>query len=110
MADIIVALIVFAIIFISITTQKWAFAVIMGLVAVILFMPTSDGIFYTCIFENIRFLFAKKRYTNTAKSPKEHIDTLVALKEIKDNGLLVYNGGAYGRVIKVGQKTSVSKI
>lgn len=104
MADIIVALIVFAIIFISITTQKWAFAVIMGLVAVILFMPTSDGIFYTCIFENIRFLFAKKRYTNTAKSPKEHIDTLVALKEIKDNGLLVYNGGAYGRVIKVGQK------
>lgn len=104
MAGIIVALVVFAIIFISITTQKWAFAVIMGLVAVILFMPTSDGIFYTCIFENIRFLFAKKRYTNTAKSPKEHIETLVALKEIKDNGLLVYNGGAYGRVIKVGQK------
>ena len=104
MADIIVALVVFAIIFIAVTAKNWAFAAIMGIVAVVMFMPTSDGIFYTCIFENIKFLFSKKRYTANAKSPKEHIDTLVGLKEIKDNGLLVYNGGQFGRVIKVGQK------
>lgn len=104
MADIIVALVVFAIIFIAVTAKNWAFAAIMGIVAVVMFMPTSDGIFYTCIFENIKFLFSKKRYTADAKSPKEHIDTLVGLKEIKDNGLLVYNGGQFGRVIKVGQK------
>ena len=104
MADIIVALVVFAIIFIAVTAKNWAFAAIMGIVVVVMFMPTSDGIFYTCIFENIKFLFSKKRYTADAKSPKEHIDTLVGLKEIKDNGLLVYNGGQFGRVIKVGQK------
>lgn len=104
MADIIVVLVVFAIIFIAVTAKNWAFAAIMGIVAVVMFMPTSDGIFYTCIFENIKFLFSKKRYTADAKSPKEHIDTLVGLKEIKDNGLLVYNGGQFGRVIKVGQK------
>ncbi len=102
--DIIVALAVLAIIFVAITTKNWAFAAIMGVVAVVMFMPTQDGIFYTCIFENIKFLFAKKRYTLTAKNPKENVDTLIGLKEIKESGLLVYSGGTYGRVIKVGQK------
>ena len=32
------------------------------------------------------------------------MDALVDLKEIKDSGLVVYRGGMYGRVIKVGQK------
>ena len=104
MMDVIVALIVFAIIFILITAGNWAFAIVMGLIAVVMFMPTPDGIFYTCIFENVKFLFAKKRYTADAKNPKENVDTLVGLKEIKTNGLLVYSGGMYGRVIKIGQK------
>ena len=104
MTDVIVALFVFALIFIAITAGNWALAIIMGLIAVVMFMPTPDGIFYTCIFENVKFLFAKKRYTACAKNPKENIDTLLGLKEIKTNGLLVYNGGMYGRVIKVGQK------
>lgn len=104
MTDVIVALVVFAIIFIMITAGNWAFAIIMGLAAVVMFMPTPDGIFYTCIFENVKFLFAKKRYTADAKNPKENVDTLVGLKEIKTNGLLVYSGGMYGRVIKIGQK------
>src|SRR5574344_172023 len=88
MADIIVALIVFAIIFIAITSKAWALAAIMGLLAIVMFMPTPDGIFYTCIAENIKFLFAKKKYTKEAKSDKEKIDTLISLKSIKDNGLL----------------------
>lgn len=104
MVDIIVALVVFAIIFIAVTVKNWVFAAIMGVVAVVMFMPTQDGIFYSCIFENIKFLFAKKHYTLDSKNAKENVDTLVGLKEIKDNGLLVYNGGYYGRVIKVGQK------
>ena len=104
MVDIIVALVVFAIIFIAVTVKNWAFAAIMGVVAVVMFMPTQDGIFYSCIFENIKFLFAKKHYTLDSKNAKENVDTLVSLKEIKDNGLLVYSGGYYGRVIKVGQK------
>ena len=104
MKDIIVALIVFAIIFISITTGKWAIAVIMGLAAVVMFMPTQDGILYTILFENVRFMFAKKTYTKTASKEKERIETLFGFKELKDNGLIDYNGGYHGRVIKVGQK------
>ena len=104
MTDVVVALAVFAIIFIAITAGNWAFAIITGLLAVVMFMPTPDGIFYTCIFENVKFLFAKKRYTADAKNPKESVDTLIGLKEIKTNGLLVYNSGVYGRVIKIGQK------
>lgn len=104
MKDIIVALIVFSIIFISITTGKWAIAVIMGLAAVVMFMPTQDGILYTILFENVRFMFAKKIYTKTASKEKERIDTLFGFKGLKDNGLIDYNGGYHGRVIKVGQK------
>ena len=104
MKDIIVALIVFSIIFISITTGKWAIAVIMGLAAVVMFMPTQDGILYTILFENVRFMFAKKTYTKTASKEKERIETLFGFKGLKDNGLIDYNGGYHGRVIKVGQK------
>lgn len=104
MVDIIVALVVFAIIFIAITAGSWAFAIIMGLCAVVMFMPTPDGIFYTFIFENVKFLFSKKRYTSNATNAKENVNALIDLKEIKDNGLLGYGGGMYGRVIKIGQK------
>ncbi len=104
MVDVIVALVVFAVIFIAITAGNWIFAVIMGLIAVVMFMPTPDGIFYTFIFENVKFLFAKKKYTVGATNAKEKVDTLIDLKEIKENGLIGYNGGNYGRVIKVGQK------
>ena len=104
MIDVIVALAVFAIIFIAITAGNWVFAVIMGLIAVVMFMPTPDGIFYTFIYENIKFLFAKKKYKANATNAKEKVDALIDLKEIKENGLLAYNGGMYGRVIKIGQK------
>ena len=104
MADVIVALIVFAIIFIAITSGAFAVAVIMGLLAVVMFMPTQDGIFYSCILENIKFLFAKKVYTENADKQKERVDALLNLKDIKENGLIEYSGGYFGRVIKVGQK------
>ena len=35
---------------------------------------------------------------------KENIREITELSDIKDNGLLVYKNGYYGRVIKVGQK------
>lgn len=104
MPDIIVALAVFAIIFAAVTSGTWAWAIIMGLAAVVMFMPTPDGIFYACVFENIKFLFAKKRYTAMAKNSKEHIDTLLGLKALRDNGIIEYSGGYLGRVVKIGQK------
>lgn len=104
MADVIVALVVLAIIFVAITSGSYAFAVIMGLIAVVMFMPTQDGIFYSCILENIKFLFAKKVYTENADKQKERVDALLNLKDIKENGLIEYGGGYFGRVVKVGQK------
>lgn len=104
MADVIVALAVFGIIFVAITAGQWVIAVILGLIAIGMFMPTPDGIFYTCIFDNIRFLFAKKKYTAESKNAKESVDALIDLKEIQKSGLIIYRGGMYGRVIKVGQK------
>ena len=104
MPDILVALVVFAIIFICITAGNWGVAIVMGLFSVILFMPTSDGIFYSCILENIKFGISTKRYVKDAEKEKERIDTLLGIKEIKENGLIAYSNGYYGRVIKVGQK------
>ena len=104
MPDIIVALVVFAVIFIAIMSGNWGLAVVIGLAAIVMFMPTSDGIFYSCILENIKFLVSKKKYTDSATKEKEHINSLVGLKEIKGNGLIEYNNGFYGRAIKLGQK------
>ncbi len=104
MKDIFIALVVFALIFVSITMENWVLAVILGLAALVMFMPTGDGIFYTYIFENIRFAIGKKKYTKTAEKEKERIDAISELSEIKENGLLVYKTGHFGRVIKVGQK------
>lgn len=104
MPDVIAALVMFAIIFASITTGNWVLAVIFGIVSVVMFMPTQDGIFYVCILENIKFLFSKKKYTAKSKSAKENVDALIPLEGIKDNGLIEYIGGGYGRAIKIGQK------
>lgn len=104
MKDIFVALVVFALVFVSITMENWVLAVILGLAALIMFMPTGDGIFYTYIFENIRFAVGKKKFTKTAEKEKERIDAISELADIKENGLLVYKTGHFGRVIKVGQK------
>ena len=63
LVDVIVALFVFALTFLAVTAGNWVLAIILGLMAVVMFMPTADGIFYTVIFENIKFLFAKKNFT-----------------------------------------------
>ena len=104
MPDILVALVVFAIVFVAVTAGNWGLAIFMGFVAVIMFMPTSDGILYSMLFENIKFLITKKKYTKDAPKEKERVDTLVNLKNIRDNGLLEYSNGYCGRVIKLGQK------
>lgn len=104
MKDMIVALIIFAILFIALTKGNFVFAIIMGIVTIILFMPTTDGIFYTYLLENIKFLFCKKEYKINAKKEKENINALISLKQIKENGIIEYQNGYLGRVIKIGQK------
>ena len=103
MKDILIALVVFSIVFLSITAGNWALAIILGLISVVMFMPTADGIFYSYIAENLRFIFSKKKYTKKANKDKENIDVLVGIKGIKDNGTIEYQN-SYGRVVKIGQK------
>ncbi len=104
MKDIFIALVLFAIIFVSITMGAWVIAAILGLLAIIMFMPTGDGIFYTYLFENIKFAIGKKRYEKNSSKESASIDALFDIESIKENGLLVYKGGNFGRVIKLGQK------
>ena len=104
MPDIIAALVVFSIIFIAITSGKWGVAIVLALLSIVMFMPTQDGIFYSCIMENVKFLFSKKKYKKNAVNAKEDITVLIGLKAIKENGLIEYGEGQYGRVIKIGQK------
>lgn len=104
MKDMVVALIVFAILFIALTKGNFVFAIIIGIVTIILFMPTIDGIFYTYLLENLKFLFHKKEYRANAKKEKENINAIISLKQIKENGVIEYQNGYFGRVIKIGQK------
>ena len=83
MPDILIALVMFAIIFILITSGNWIMAAIIGLGTVIMFMPTPDGIFYSYIIENIKFIVCKKKYIKNTESVKESINTLTSLKGLK---------------------------
>ena len=104
MKDIFVALVVFAVVFVLITAELWIPAVILGLIALVMLMPTGDGIFYTYIFENIKFAVGKKKYMQASSHEKEKVDAITELKAIKENGILVYKNGCFGRVVKIGQK------
>ena len=92
MPDILVALVVFAIVFVAITAGNWGLAIFMGFVAVIMFMPTSDGILYSMIFENIKFLITKKKYTKDAPKEKERIENEVIKPNDKRVALFAHQG------------------
>ncbi len=103
MPDIIVALVLFALIFVCMTCSAYVWAVIFALVTVGLLMPTPDGIMYTILLDNVRFLVSKKKYVKGALY-KESVESLTALKEIREDGCVEYAGGWYGRAIRIGQK------
>ena len=170
--DILVALGILLIIFFAISAENWAFAIIMLIVAVVLFMPTQDGIFYTYLFSLIKFATGRKKFVRTGvrttaiaqkpvarleaeKQPKDGsgnvkikfqqvlfkskpqektvrtermdnsygrnvrtndvrtlpaapakgtIENLLGIRDLRPNGTLVYQGGYFGKVLKLGQK------
>ncbi|MCD8294901.1 MAG: DUF87 domain-containing protein [Clostridia bacterium] len=103
MPDIIVALVLFAVIFICMTCSSYVWAVIFALITIGLLMPTPDGVMYTILLDNVRFLSSKKRYV-TGALYKESVESLTQLKEIHENGIMEYTGGWYGKAIRIGQK------
>lgn len=104
MIDIIVALIVFALLFVAITTRKGILAIVIGLMAVVMFMPTTDGIFYACILDNVKFWISTKKYAKNALREKGKMDALIGIKAIQENGIVEYDNGYFGRIMKIGQK------
>ena len=171
--DILVALGILLIIFFAISAENWVFAIIMLVVAVVLFMPTQDGIFYTYLFALLKFAGGRKKYVRTdvrtlarngkekllannepdeqqtslnsrkdkfkqvffkkksqegsstsenvrtnvrtdnvrtnvltlsSTSSKGTIEGLLGIRELRPNGVLVYQGGYFGKVLKLGQK------
>ena len=156
--DILVALGILLIIFFAISAENWAFAIIMVIVAIVLFMPTQDGIFYTYLFALLNFATGRKKFvrSNVLKTAKEQlvakseadmqpkhgpqnvknkfkqvlfkskpqeesvrtndartspaapakgtIENLLGIRDLRPNGTLVYQGGYFGRVLRLGQK------
>ena len=171
--DILVALGILLVIFFAISAENWAFAIVMLIVAVVLFMPTQDGIFYTYLFALLKFAGGRKKFVRTdvrtlsrnmqerpltdtepensqthqmdekdkfkqvffkkksqegssrsknvrtnvptsnvrtdvrtlsPSSAKGTIEGLLGIRELRPNGVLVYQGGYFGKVLKLGQK------
>ena len=162
--DILVALGILLVIFFAISAEKWALAVIMLVVAIVLFMPTQDGIFYTYLFSLLKFAMGRKKFVRTSVSttakvqrsvvksetdaqpddgtqnvknkfrqvlfktqPQEKnvrtsgvrtndartspaapvkgtIEGLLGIRDLRQNGTLVYQGGYFGKVLRLGQK------
>ena len=67
MKDILFALGMFALIFVCVTAGVWWLVIVLALLSIVMFMPTGDGIFYSYIAENVRFLFSRKRFDENSK-------------------------------------------
>jgi len=85
--------------FIFIINKYILIGIIIVCLTAILFMPTTDGIVYNMIYDLLKYLFSKKRYTKS-----KNINKIVIVKDINDEGIIQYFNNTYSRVIKIGQK------
>lgn len=104
LADILVALFLFIILFILLTKGQFILSILILLFSICILMPTQNGIFYTCIFDNLKFIGSKKHYQQNAKNKKEKIDKIIGIQELKENGTIEYQNHYFSKVIKIGQK------
>ena len=116
MTDVFVALVLVIIIFLVVNAGGWILAILLLLASVVLFMPTPDGVFYSYLFSIIKFLFGKKKFvrtldvrttgvrTNAVANTRGTIEGMLGISAIKDNGVLVYRNGYFGKVLRIGQK------
>lgn len=76
-------------------------SIILMIIFIILFMPVSDGIFYSFIIINIKYLFSKKKYEEKNISD---INKLINIKDITEKGIVVFHNETFAMGIKIGQK------
>lgn len=98
LTNIIVALILFIIVFILLTNNKKFLGTILLLISICGFIPTSDGLLYETIFVFLKFIFSNKKYT------KVNLDKLLTIKNISQNGVITYSDNSISKVLKIGQK------
>ena len=101
--DIVIAFCVMIFIFLVCLSNmpgKFIIAILIGLVSIILFMPTgiNGGLFYSEVFAMIKHLFSQKKFTK-----EKEIDRLMPFTGIREDGVIEYDG-YFGKVIEIGQK------
>ncbi|MBQ8292711.1 MAG: VirB4 family type IV secretion system protein [Bacilli bacterium] len=96
--DILIILGLFMIVFFLLIKGKFILSIVTAIISLLMFIPTPDGIFYNFVVDYLKYLFGKKEYV------KEEMDKLVSFKEVDLSGVIKFNDGSFGKVIKLGQK------
>ena len=98
LSNILVALVIFIIVFILLTNNNIFMGIILLLISICGFIPTTDGLLYEIGFSFLKFVFSNKKYN------KSNLDKLLTIKEITQNGIIRYNDNSISRVLRIGQK------
>lgn len=96
--DLLKAIIVLGIALVLLFKGYFIISITITIIFIILFIPTPDGLFYSFILDNVKFLFSKKNYIN------EEIDKLYDIKDVSKQGIVFYYNNTVSKVIKLGQK------
>ena len=98
LVELLVAMIIFLLVFLLFTNNKKIFSMILGITFVILYMPVGEDLFYLYIIEMLVFLFKRKKYV------KKEISKILNIHSINSDGVISYNNNMYAKVLSVSQK------
>lgn len=93
--ELIILLVLFLVIFLLFINSKYIISGIIAFIGVICFIPTNEGIFYSIIYEFLKYLFSNK---------KDVVNKINVIKKINNDGVIEYSNGYLSKVIKIGQK------
>lgn len=96
--DLLIGIIVLGIALVLLFKGYFVVSLIITLAFVIMLIPTPDGLFYSFLWDTIKYFFSKKHFLT------EDIDKLYDIKEVDETGIIKYLNDRYAKVIKVGQK------
>ena len=98
LTNVLIALIIFIIVFVLLTNNNKILGIILLLVSILGFIPTSDGLLYEIGLGFLKFIFLNKKYNKT------NLDKLISFKNISQDGVITYNDNTISKVLKIGQK------
>lgn len=98
LTNITVALVIFIIVFILLTNNNIFIGIILLLISICGFIPTSDGLLYEIGLGVIKFIFSNKKYNES------NLDKLITIKKINKDGVICYHDNSLAKVLRIGQK------